>query len=167
VRIWENDTPERVKYMAKDSALQKVTDVRAAIEARLAFDNDRDSGDDVMNAIAQEIFAAESADDVLSTGGTLGAEDLLNVPIRLEDFRLRPSNDEFPDTIAFAVVNAARMDTEEIIIFTTGAYNIVTALIKFDLLNAFPVECHIGAAGRALRLFKVPHTTLAVDAQSA
>jgi hypothetical protein len=154
--------------MAKDEekglskSQQNVLSARDAMRQRLEVDNAK-TDDDVMEKIADEIRHAETVDDVLQTGDTLEAGEMLDIPLKIESFKLRPSDEQYADTEAFAVINAVVMETGENVVITTGAYNLVNQLVKIDELGGLPIVCAIRQAGRALRLYRVG-TRLSVPA---
>ncbi len=146
------------------SPMEKVNAAREAMRLRLAKDTLQSvDGAEVMDKIAEEIMAAETVDEVLEGGSATAARDILNVPLTIHGFVMRPS--DLPNQEAFVVCDAVREDTGEILVVTTGAYGAVAALLRIDQLGGFPVE-HVmfRAAGDAIRLGKVPHETYEVPA---
>lgn len=146
--------------MAKGQELAQQNDAATElVKMRLAQDmlrNDDDSNADVMARIANELAAAETVDDVLEGGSTTEVDAVLDVPLTIRDFILRPS--DLPgmfDVNAFAVIDAVREDTGEVIVISCGGHNVMVALCRIDQLKGFPVE-HVAfrEAGRALRLYR-------------
>lgn len=144
----------------------ELSPAREALRAKLA--QDMLGGNDAMEAIATELMQAETVDDVLEGGGTLSADEILNLPIRIDKFTLRPASDEYADSEAFAVIEAVALDNNdavgkgEVIVVTCGGYNVIAALLRIEQLDGFPVECAFKAAGRALRLYRPRTTTFEV-----
>jgi len=125
-----------------------------------------ESGDEVMERIGQDIMAAESVEDVLGGSGAIGAEDILDVPLTIRSFVLRPAHDDYPDQDAFAVIDAVDESSGQVHIVTCGGFNVMNALIKIGDLNGFPVgHVMFRAAGRALRLYRAPHDTYEIGSE--
>ncbi len=144
----------------------ELSPVREALRLKLA--QDMLGSNDAMETIATELMNAETVEDVLDAGGTLSAEEIFDVPIRIERFELRKSADEYSGSEAFAVIYAVALESNdvvtrgELIVVTCGGYNVIAALLRIGQLNGFPVECAFKAAGKAIRLYRPRTTTFEV-----
>lgn len=81
----------------------------------------------VAREIVARILAAESDAELEQFGGAIGWRDLEGVPIRIKNFRWRPSTFEQGAPVFF-VVQGFRLDTGEAVVLTTGSLNVLAQL---------------------------------------
>ncbi len=132
---------------------------RQALRQRLV--QDVLGNDDAMERIAEDIMNADTMEAILDIG-TLSAEDLLEVPLEFRGYVLRPASEEYPDSEAFAVIDAVCIETVdsanvvrgEVLVITCGGYNVIATLLRAEQLDAFPFRAAFRQAGRALRLYR-------------
>ncbi len=93
-----------------------------------AFDDDPDK---MAAEIVAQILAAESDEQLnaMQGGNAVGWQELLDVPVRVEGFRWRPTDYEEGSSLYF-VVFAYRVDDGEPIVLTTGSRNILAQLVN-------------------------------------
>lgn len=142
---------------------QVLSPAQAALARKYAEDNPTggEGNEEIIEAIAADIMEADSVDKVLDGGATYDPADMLDEPITIRGFVLRKADlEQFPDSLPFfAVIDAVRELDGEVIIITTGGYNVMTALERIRQLNGFPLEhAAFRKAGRALRLYRATQT---------
>lgn len=91
----------------------------------------------VWESIASEIFSATTADEVLSGGTVMGAEDVLDVPLVLHRVEYRAS--DMADGIPYyAVLHVTHHGSDKPFVLTCGGVRVVMQVVKLELLGALP-----------------------------
>lgn len=79
--------------------------------------------------VIEQLLAAESDEELFSSGQAIGWRNLLGLPVELNGFRWRPSSFEEGSNVFF-VVFGKRMDNGEPVVLTTGASGILAQLVN-------------------------------------
>jgi hypothetical protein len=87
--------------------------------------------------IAKRILSATTADDVLAPQQTTPAEDVLGVPVEVRGVRWNPSAYNGGPG-AYAVIDAVRVDTGEVLAISCGSRNVIVQLYRLVKLGALP-----------------------------
>lgn len=103
---------------------------------------------DVQAKVLQAVLAATTAEDILRAGEALPAEQLLNIPIRVEG--IRASESGFVDGADYYLhVDATIIGNGDKVTFSTGSSDVVMKLVAFSMRGLFPVDCRIERAAKA------------------
>lgn len=94
---------------------------------------------EVQARIMAQILDAPTIDDAFNLGGAMSAEDLLDVPLRIESVKWQKSSYE-QGFVYFAVAFGERLDEAAPVVFTTGAGNIVALLRRAEVNGEFPIQ---------------------------
>ena len=86
-----------------------------------------DDPEEISREIIAQLLAAESDAELEQAGQAIGWRDLEHVPVRLAGFRWRPSSYDEGSAVFF-VVQGTRLDTDEPVVLTTGARNVLAQL---------------------------------------
>lgn len=138
------------------------------LQNRAHLDNDEIDGKEVAANIAMDILSANSVDDVLAAneGGLPAGKDLVDVEQRISGFDIRQgTNADIMNELTggtFLVVHSVRLENGKPLTWQTAATNLVTALVKFEQLDAFPLDLVIKEVGGkgALAFRKVAKRTV-------
>jgi hypothetical protein len=101
-----------------------------------------DSDEDIGEIIAARILAAETLDDLLTPSSAPGLGHLADRPILIHDIR-RKEGGMNPDLGFFLLcaVETAKDGKQEV--YSTGATNVVTQLVRAFQLGEFPLACKV------------------------
>lgn len=87
--------------------------------------------------IVEDIFQAETVEDVLSGGALMAWENYLDTPFRIQDVHFNKSDYEV-GTPVYAIVSANDQEGEQVML-SSGSLNVVSQLRRIQQLNGFPV----------------------------
>lgn len=129
----------------KTDAKTKSTDVALTDDAAMQAFKDHIQGlsvedpEQVQARILRNLMTAQTAQDVLGSGGVTPAADLIGVPLLIQGIRASNSDYEAgPDM--YLHVDARIVANGDPVTFSTGARDCLLKLVRLDQLGAFPVE---------------------------
>lgn len=127
---------------------QPETDVeRAIVEAGGLMLTD---ADDVSADIARRILTATSAEAVLAPQTTVPADDLIGVPLRIENVKwLASTFTEGPAIYAIVSAVDLRPGQEGALTVTSGAQTALAQLFRLRQLDSFPINARFVKAPKA------------------
>jgi hypothetical protein len=142
------------------------------IEARARQSaRDENKNNSVMREQAEAVLAADNLDDALDAldGGLVNGQNMLNVPLEIHGYTLDVPNPDFlggdldvyvhMDCTVLASGESDYSPGDEVVI-NVGGLLVVTPLEKIREFNAFPFRGILRPAGRAIKLKKLPPSTV-------
>lgn len=98
--------------------------------------------EDTMRSIMARILSATTAEDILSGHKVTHAQDILNMPIKVDSVKWQKSrmND---GSACYAVITAESLEGEQKLTITCGGRNVMTQLLAFQVHQLYPVRCVI------------------------
>lgn len=114
-------------------------------------DYDDDAARDASyKSIIEQIFAAESMEEVLTPPEAISARDMVATPLIVESFDVNTSEYDVGSPY-YASMKVKRADTGEALVVNTGNQRIMAQLIRLQQLESFPFECYIRQSKRPNR----------------
>lgn len=112
-----------------------------AMEARLAsmVGAPVDESRAAINAIVEQIFSADTPEEVLADSEGVGADEMRDIPLRLESVRFERSTIEAGEPF-YAVMMCVDSRTGKTVVVTCGAMRVVAQIMKLVQLNALPAN---------------------------
>lgn len=134
----------------REAALQKMVDDAVADMTADEFD---------VGKMITDIMAAETLDDVLGTN-VIGLRDIIGTPMTIHSAELQKSTFEDSPMPTYSVMRVEFDDGERALV-TSGAVQVVAALVKFHHEGWFPtrvssVAIETGSGNTVIKLTKPP-----------
>lgn len=92
---------------------------------------------EAIGAIMDRILSATTVDQVFEIAGTLGADDMLNTPFKLDKVEFAESTFEDGPPV-YAIMTATRVDDGSEFVLTCGGSNVVTQLASAARFGEIP-----------------------------
>jgi hypothetical protein len=102
------------------------------------------------NAIIMDVLSAETVEDVLADSSATPAEDVLDVPLKLNSVQYEKS-DYAEGEPYYALLHVTRGDTGRDAVVSCGAQKVIAQALKLAQLSALPCEVVIRKAKKATR----------------
>jgi len=155
--------------MSKESSLAvpqpstaAIAEVNGTLEAMYARQMAEVGSEDAMERVISAILEADNIEEMLEGGKTQNADpDFLNIPLRVEGFRVVPSS--LRGNAWFAVLRAIVLDTGEVIEppLSSGSMPLLAQLVWLEAHNGFPfvgqiIRIDTAAKYRVYKFARVP-----------
>jgi hypothetical protein len=112
--------------------------------------------DDVIDSIAAQILAAPTAAEENRLWDATGSRDVANRAFVFHSVHLQPSDYEDALIPWYLVCKVTDQETGEKRVLTTGSINIMTALVKAQMLGNLPWEAEIVGPRRTPKSGRIP-----------
>lgn len=106
--------------------------------------------EEATRAILARILTSETAEDVLATSTAVHAQDLLGVPLEVQGIKWQRSDFQ-EGTSCYVVMQVTDLNDQTRKVVTCGGKNVMTQLLKLQMLGAFPARARIAKALKPTR----------------
>lgn len=112
--------------------------------------------DDVIDAIAGKILAAESMYEENMLWDATGSQNAVGRRFIAHSVHVQPSDYEDSPLDYFVVINVTDLSTGEKTVLTSGSVNLAVSFVKAQILGQLPWEFEVAAPKRTPKNGKVP-----------
>jgi len=126
--------------------LEPVPDQVAAVMGDVA--PEVEDPEQIQRMIVSRILAADDIAGLFIQTGTIATKDAIGWPLVVRDIRLLQGEIDGEDTV-YALIEALREDTGELIALNSGAPNILAILYGAKKKGLLPLQVEVAEAGKA------------------
>lgn len=126
--------------MAKNDALANGDNLELAIMGQAELQVVESDPSIVAADFANRLLNAEDEDSVFGSDAPLGADDLLGVPLFIQNVRWAPSKMDGDGPNVFAIIGATRADDGEGVLITCGGQKVMLRLLAAGRRGLLPTK---------------------------